>query len=208
MESGRPHTGHSWMILRDRDIVRFILDRRETDNRPRCGPSDCIPLQVLWKGRPVESASMVGGGETCHGAPVVSIRCSGKEGSKIVSQVPKSLWGKQMGWLGGKHSSNPSKAVRSDRIHAVYRGIPLPGPDESGHYEWVKRMSPLGAGKGMRLGAARGRGLVHATRHACRNGRVGYGASTTDTRWCDRDVWPVRWCNGSRGNSRFGTPSR
>ena len=32
------------------------------------------------------------------------------------------------------------RAARSDRIHAVYHGIPLPGPDESGHYERVGQM--------------------------------------------------------------------
>jgi len=31
-------------------------------------------------------------------------------------------------------------AVRSDRIHAVYHGMPLPGSDESGDYDRVRRM--------------------------------------------------------------------
>ena len=56
----------------------------------------------------------------------------------------KALCHKRLRTLGSKHSPNPSKAVRSDRIHAVYHGIPLHGPDESGHYELVVRMLTLG----------------------------------------------------------------
>ena len=48
--------------------------------------------------------------------------------------------GKDFGASMSKYSSNPSRAVRSDRIHAVFHRIPPHGPDESGHYERVGRM--------------------------------------------------------------------
>ena len=44
------------------------------------------------------------------------------------------------GRFGRERSSNPSGVVRSDRTDAVSRGIPLHGPDESGHYERAGRM--------------------------------------------------------------------
>jgi len=49
----------------------------------------------------------------------------------------------------GEYSSNPPQRVCSDRIHAVFSGSRVQGPDESGHYERVGQMfTHFGPGKG------------------------------------------------------------
>ena len=48
-------------------------------------------------------------------------------------------WSRVLRNPAGTYSSNPSRAVRSDRIHAVFGGMPRHGPDESGHDERVGR---------------------------------------------------------------------
>ena len=45
----------------------------------------------------------------------------------------------------GRHSFCEAAAVRTDRIHAVFHGILLHGPDESGHYERVGRTLTVAA---------------------------------------------------------------
>ena len=66
-----------------------------------------------------------------------------KSRPEIPGRVPcdrKLLADKALARSPSKHSPNPWKAVRSDRIHAVFHGLPLHGPDESGHYKLVVRM--------------------------------------------------------------------
>jgi len=48
--------------------------------------------------------------------------------------------GENAGQIDCNYSSSPSETVCSGRIHAAFREIPPRGPDESGHYERVRRI--------------------------------------------------------------------
>src|SRR4030042_6476164 len=81
--------------------------------------------------------------------------------------IPKSFAWNKFDVMRRKGSSNPSVAVRSDRIHAVCSKIRMSGPDESDHYERDGRMLTMRPSSGASVSPHIGVGPSQAVPLSC-----------------------------------------